>query len=140
MNPLTDASRRKANAARVKSVGHGVWRLPACFLVATIPVETVYSWRGGLTSPYFVVKLAGWLLLACGVVQLRRSRSGTGLAFLAAGWGWLAANFWRALADRVSQGLSFGSVEVWFTGSCLLVCLMGLALSLRVAARRELSV
>jgi hypothetical protein len=124
---------KMANEKSATSVG---WLLPACFLAASVPIEVVYSWGGGLTSPYFLVKLAGWVLLAAGVALLGRRRPGIGLAFLAAGWGWLAANFWRAAADRVSQGLSFGSVEVWFTGGCFLVSLVGLALSLRAAGRR----
>jgi hypothetical protein len=116
-----------------KSFAIGVWLLPACFLVATIPIEVAYSWRGGLANPYFLVKLVGWILLSAGAARVRKSQ--TGLAFLTAGWGWMAANFWRAVADRISQGLSFGSAEVWFTGGCLLLCVIGLAWSLRVAAK-----
>src|SRR6185503_18631560 len=94
--------------------------------------ETWYSWRGWLPGPYYWVKLCGWALLVNGVIQLRRCRPASGHAFLMAGWGWLAANFWRAIADRASrlatgQRLRLGSIELWFAGACLLVSLFGLS-------------
>jgi len=117
------------------AVGAGVWILPVCFLAISVPIETAYSWRSGLTDPYFLVKVVGWVLLGSGVNHLRKIRPVIGLAFLAAGWGWLAANFWRAVADRFShiaagQALRLGSIELWFAGSCLLVSMVGLGWSL----------
>jgi hypothetical protein len=104
-------------------------------------METAYSWHVGLSDPYYLVKLVGYVLLASGAIQLRRARLHTGLIYLAAGWGWLSANFWRAIADRISrlalgQPLRLGSIELWFAGSCLLISLIGLAWSLAVASRR----
>ena len=120
----------------------GVWRLTVCFLAVSIPIETAYSWRLGLTDPYYLVKLVGWVLLAWGATRLRGARPEAGLSFIAAGWGWLAANFWRALADRFTriaagQTLRLGSLELWFAGSCLLVSLVGLAWSLSMTSRKH---
>ena len=120
----------------------GAWRLTVCFLAVSFPVETAYSWRLGLADPYYLVKLVGWVLLAWGAIRLREARPKAGLGFLAAGWGWFAANFWRALADRVTriaagQTLRLGSLELWFAGTCLLVSLVGLAWSLSLTSRRE---
>jgi hypothetical protein len=119
-----------------------MWVLAACFLAVSVPVETVYSWRNGLSDPYYLVKVAGWVLLMKGVIDARRRHAHAAVAFLVAGWAWLAANFWRALADRVTdmtagQSLRLGSIELWFAGGCLLVCLVGLMWSLRVAARQQ---
>lgn len=124
------------------SIGPGVWMLAVCFLAISVPVETTYSWRLGLVEPYYLVKLVGWLLLASGAMQLRAGRRAAGLAFLAAGWGWCGANFWRAVADRFArmaagESLRLGSVELWFAGSCLLISLAGLAWSLALTIRRD---
>jgi hypothetical protein len=117
-------------------------RLTCAFLVLSVSIETTYSWRLGLADPYYLVKVCGWLLLAAGVVSLRVARTSLALAFLAAGWAWLGANFWRAVADRVTrmaaaQTLRLGSVEIWFAASCLVVCVIGLAWSLVLASRRN---
>jgi len=124
--------------------GAGVWILTVCFLTVSVAVETAYSWRIGLTDPYYLVKLVGWSLLVAGAVQVRTTRLFAGLAFLAAGWGWLAANFWRAVADRFShlaagRTLRLGSIELWFAGSCLLVCLIGLSWCLTMTLGRAQS-
>lgn len=123
------------------SVGAGVWIVTVCFLATSVPIETAYSWHIGLSDPYYLVKLVGWVLLAAGATQLR-TRPDVGLAFLAGGWGWLAANFWRAVADRFSrveagQTLRLGSIELWFAGSCLLVSVFGLAWCLTLTSRRD---
>ena len=120
----------------------GLSRLSIGFLAISIPVETVYSWRLGLADPYYLAKVVGWVLLAAGVAQLRTASTSLALALLAAGWGWFAANFWRAVADRfarlaAAQVLRLGSLELWFAGSCLLISLIGLAWSLVLTSRRE---
>jgi hypothetical protein len=129
---------------RDRSAGAGVWILTVCFLAMSVPIETAYSWRTGLTDPYYLVKLVGYLLLASGAVRLRKARLHPGLTLLAAGWGWLSANFWRAVADRFSrlaagQNLRLGSIELWFAGSCLLISLIGLAWCLALTVRRDSS-
>jgi hypothetical protein len=53
----------------------------------------------------------------------------------------MAANVWRAIADRVAeinrgQTLRLGSIEIIFAGSCLIVCLTGLILTFVKANRR----
>jgi hypothetical protein len=117
----------------------GLTILTISFLVVSVSIETAYSWRHGLADPFYLVKV-GWALLAAGVLKRRDSNASLGLALLAGGWGWLAANFWRAVADRLvriadGQALRLGSVELWFAGACLLVCLSGLAWSLILSAR-----
>jgi hypothetical protein len=67
-------------------------------------------------------------------------RPETDVAFLTAGWDWLAANFWRAVADRVKardagQTRRVDSIEVWFAGACLAITLVGLIWSLALACR-----
>jgi hypothetical protein len=116
--------------------------LTVCFLAISLPIETAYSWRLGLTEPYYLVKVIGYVLLASGVIYLRQARVHPGLTFLAAGWGWLSANFWRAVADRFSrmaagQTLRLGSIELWFAGSCLLISVIGLVWCLTLTVRRD---
>jgi hypothetical protein len=123
------------------STGADVRTFTVCVLAIMVPIETVYSWRLGLTDPYYLVKLVGWLLLAWGASSVRGARRHAGVAFLAAGWGWLAANYWRAVADRVTrmaagETLRLGSIELWFAGGCLVVSLVGLAWSLSLTSGR----
>ena len=118
--------------------GRRIAILAVCFLLVSVVVETAYSWRS-LGDAYFLVKVAGWILLSWGAMHIRAGNP-RGLTFLAAGWGWMAANFWRALADRLTdisagQTLRLGSVEIIFAGSCLAVCLIGLTLTLVKAIR-----
>jgi hypothetical protein len=112
--------------------------LAICFLVVSVSVETVYSWRS-LGDAYYLIKVVGWFLLGWGAVRLR-AKHNSGLALSAAGWAWMAANFWRAVADRLTrigadETLRLGSVELAFAGSCLIVCLGGLSWSLARASR-----
>jgi hypothetical protein len=109
------------------------------FLVINVPIETAYAWRAGLVDPYYIIKVAAWALLVVGVWRVRR-RPNASLVFMAAGWGWLAANFARATADRVQRinaraTLRWGSIELWFTTACLVVALIGLAWTLTLASR-----
>ena len=125
-----------------RSRGVGLWRVTVAFLLVTTPIETMYSWRGGLLDPYYLVKVAGWILLTWGSVRFRNPHLPGGTSLLAAGWGWMAANFWRAVADRlarvaVGQDLRLGSVELWFAEGCLVVSLIALAWSLVAAARER---
>jgi len=114
--------------------------LAGCFLLVSIVVETAYSW-GRLADAYFLVKVVGWILIAWGATRIRAGNP-RGLTYLAAGWGWMGANFWRAIADRLTdisagQTLRLGSIEIAFTGSCLTVCVAGLILTLVNANRND---
>jgi hypothetical protein len=40
--------------------GLGIFAI--CFLVVSVPVETLYSWRNGITDPYYLVTVCGWAL------------------------------------------------------------------------------
>ena len=112
--------------------------LAISFLVVSVPVETVYSWQS-LGDPYYLIKVAGWILIGLGAVRIR-ARHNSGIALLAAGWAWMAANFARAVADRLAkigagETLRLGSAELAFAGACLIVCLCGLSWSLARASR-----
>ena len=127
-------------SAQRMNVVSGQRLLAQCFLAISVPIETWCSWRAGLTGPYYLVKLVGWLLLGSGALRLRRTDSRSGLVFLAAGWAWFGANFWRAVADRLTriatgQTLRLGSVELLFAGGCLLISLVGLSWCLSLALR-----
>ena len=118
----------------------GLAILAMSFLVVSVSVETVYSWQS-LGDAYYLVKVFGWFLLAWGLARIHAGRR-VGLAFLASGWAWLAANFWRAIADRISdlgagESLRWDSIELLFAGSCLAVCIGGLAWSLTQANRNQ---
>ena len=126
------------NIQRPFSPGRGIAILAVCFVLVSVVVETTYSW-GNLGDAYFFVKVAGWILLSWGAIHIRAGNP-RGLTFVAAGWGWMAANFWRAIADRVADisaghTLRLGSIEIIFAGSCLTVCLTGLILTLVKANR-----
>jgi hypothetical protein len=118
----------------------GLSILIICFLVVSVAVETVYSWPS-LGDAYYAIKVAGWVLLGWGAARLR-ARHHMGLVLAAAGWAWMAANFGRAVADRIAamsagETLRLGSVELAFAGSCLIVCLAGLSWTLAHASRAE---
>ncbi|MGV3518754.1 hypothetical protein [Luteitalea sp.] len=118
--------------------GRGSAALAVCFLSVSVVVETAYSWRN-LGGAYFLVKVAGWILLWWGAMHVRAGNP-RGMTFLAAGWAWMASNFWRAIADRLAdigagQTLRLGSVEIFFAGGCFAVCLAGLILTLVKANR-----
>jgi hypothetical protein len=132
MQPISVSTQRPFNP------GRGIAILAGCFFLVSVVVETAYSW-GSLGDAYFLVKVVGWILLALGATRIRAGNP-HGLTYLAAGWGWMAANFWRAIADRLTdisagQTLRLGSVEIVFAGSCLTVCLTGLILTLVRANR-----
>jgi hypothetical protein len=118
----------------------GLHILIICFLVVSVSVETAYSGRS-LGDAYYLIKVAGWFLLGWGAARIR-AKHDSGLVLSAAGWAWLAANFGRAVADRLAkiaanETLRLGSLELAFAGSCLIVCLAGLSWSLAPAIRRE---
>ena len=118
----------------------GLGVLAISFLVVSVSVETVYSWQT-LGDAYYLVKVVGWVLLAWGLAHIHAGRH-VGLTFLASGWAWLAANFWRAIADRfddlaAGQSLRLGSLELYFAGACLTVCIGGLVWSLLQANPRQ---
>lgn len=124
----------------VATRARGLEILAVCFLVVSVPVETAYSWRT-LGDAYFSIKVAGWVLLGWGAARLR-ARHSLGLVLSAAGWAWMAANFGRAVADRLAAigsggTLRLGAVELAFAGGCLLVCLAGLSWSLARASRAD---
>ena len=118
----------------------GLRILAICFLVLSVPIETAYSWRNGITDAYYLVKICGWALLVFGLMQRHDLRATRRLVFLAAGWGWFAANFWRAIADRLShiaagQTLRLGSAELWFAAGCLIISLIGLSWCIVLTSR-----
>ena len=126
--------------ARLSTPARGLAVLAICFLAVSVSVETAYSWRS-LGDAYYLIKVAGWFLLAWGAVRIR-ARDDSGLVLSSAGWAWMAANFARAVADRLTklgagEALRLGSIELAFAGTCLIVCLGGLCWSLARASRRS---
>jgi hypothetical protein len=124
--------------SQLSTPARGLAILAICFLVVSVSVETVYSWRS-LGDAYYLIKVAGWFLLGWGAVRVR-AKHDFGVVLSAAGWAWMAANFGRAVADRFTkidarETLRLGSVELVFAGSCLIVCLGGLCWSLARASR-----
>ena len=108
-------------------------------LVFYAPIETWASWPE-LYSPYYLVDLIAMVLLALGVVRSRQGQALTSLTLMAAGWGWLGANGWRATADRfelLAQGgaLEFGAAEMCFVVCGTVASLIGVAWSLHVVTR-----
>jgi len=111
--------------------------LGVCFLAISIPAETAYSWRH--IDAYYWVKVVGWALLATGIVRARGARN-VSVVFAGAGWAWMAANFWRAVADRLRTEhaggtLRLGTLEMTFAATCLAVCIAGLIWTLALANR-----
>lgn len=92
------------------------------FLAIYGPLETWASWADGLSNPFYLVDFIGMVLLLWGAVYSRRSRPHSAPGLMAAGWGWIGANFWRATFGRVEElraggQLDYGSVEM-----CVVAC------------------
>lgn len=109
-------------------------------LVIYAPLETWYS-LPALWDPFYLVDFIAMVLLGWGVILCRRHATGSGLAVLAAGYGWMGANSWRALFGRVeavAQGevLRLGWAEMCFVICGTIAALAGLAWSLTLATRR----
>src|SRR5690242_5771957 len=86
--------------------------LAVAFLIVSVVVETLYSWRH-LGDPYYLLKVVGWLLLAAGAIGFPL-RLQARMVCLAAGWAWMGSNFWRALADRVRTLHGGGTLRLGF--------------------------
>ena len=82
-------------------------------LVIYAPLETWISFPR-LLSLYYLVDAIGLALLLAGLVMWRRTRI-TYAAVLAAGYGWLGANFWRGM---VPFSTSSFHVSFWNTFCC----------------------
>lgn len=118
----------------------------AILLIYT-PVETWVSFPR-LLSLYYLVDAIGLAVLLAGVVMWRRTRT-TYAAVLAAGYGWLGANFWRGMALRLAQSydarewperkiVEVGSTGVAIGGAVLIgLCAIGVILAVAVAAQRD---
>lgn len=99
------------------------------------PVETIYSWSGGLGSPYYIIDVIAFALLFAGIVRSLRARPRAAPGMLTAGWAWAGANFWRATFDRIGTlqrggRLDMGSLELRFVCGELIVSLLCLAVGL----------
>ncbi|MEX2270451.1 MAG: hypothetical protein WD690_03210 [Vicinamibacterales bacterium] len=113
------------------------------FLVVYAPIETWYSWPE-LWDPYYVVDFVGIVLLAWGAMSHRGNAGFRNLAVLAAGFGWTAANFWRALFDRVFEvaegtALDYGWMELCFSGCIMLGAIIGMGWTVVVATRSSIA-
>jgi hypothetical protein len=104
-------------------------------LAIYVPVETIYSWSGGLGSPYYLIDVIAFALIFAGIVRSLRARPRMAPGVLTAGWGWAGANFWRATFDRIATlqrggTLDMGSLELRFVCGELVVSLLCLAVGL----------
>ena len=104
-------------------------------LASSVPVETIYSWSGGLGSPYYIIDVIAFALLLAGIARSLRARPRAAPGVLTAGWGWAGANFWRATFDRLGTlqrggTLDMGSLELRFVCGELVVSLLCLAVGL----------
>ena len=116
-------------------------------LVIYAPLETWISFPR-LLSLYYLVDAIGLALLLAGVVMWRRTRI-TYAAVLAAGYGWLGANYWRGMALRLAQAydarewpeqkiVEVGSTGVAVGGAVLIgLCAVGVILAIAVTAQRD---
>lgn len=112
------------------------------FLVVYAPVETIYSWKGGLLDPFYIVDLIAMALMLSGVIRSLRARPRSAPALMTVGWAWAGANFWRALFDRVrilhSGGqIGLGSVEMVYVTAQLIVALLCLGVGLWLVRQGE---
>lgn len=116
----------------------------ATFVVLAIyaPVETIYSWSGGLADPLYIVDVIAMALLFTGALRSVRARPRSAPGLLTAGWAWAGANFWRATFDRIrviqaGGRLDLGSVELVFVGVELAVALICLAIGVMLVVRSD---
>ena len=104
------------------------------------PVETVYSWAGGLGSPYYIIDVIAIALILAGALRSLRLRPAAAPGLLTAGWAWAASNFWRAAFDRITRvegggHLGLGSLELRFVFGELAVALVCMAVGLVLVIR-----
>ena len=133
----TSSDDRRVNARRVETLLAFV-TLGSLGIYA--PVETIYSWAGGLTDPYYVVDVIAMGLMLWGAIRSLRARPRRAPGLVTVGWAWAGANFWRALfdrlkVDRTAGRLDFGSVELRFVAAELIVALLCLALGVVLIVR-----
>lgn len=107
------------------------------------PVETIYSWAGGLLDPYYLIDVVAMVLIATGIVRSLRARPAGSPALLAVAWAWASANFWRATFDRVALAhrgspLRAGSLELNYAIGQLVVALVLLAIAITLVVRSPL--
>jgi hypothetical protein len=109
-------------------------------LLIYAPIETIYSWPGGLSSPYYLVDLVAMALMLTGAIHSLGARPRSSPGLMTAGWSWAGANFWRAMFDRIGvlrRGgqLDYGSIELRFvcaeTAVALACVIAGVVLLLR---------
>ena len=108
-------------------------RLTLGVLLVYAPLETWVSWPAGLSNPFYLVDVVGFLLLLWGAMTSLRARPDVAPGVLCAGYAWSAANGWRALALRMDTLQRGGEVDVglvWLLVISEVVMLTGLALLL----------
>ena len=104
------------------------------------PIETMYSWSGGLADPYYIIDVVAMTLMFTGALRSLRARPRSAPGLVTAGWAWAGANFWRATFDRIGllqRGghLDFGSAELRFVSAELVVSILCLAIGLMLMLR-----
>jgi hypothetical protein len=80
-------------------------------LVVYIPGETWASLPDGLLNPYYIVDAIAMVLLLFGALHSLRARPRAAPGMLCGGYGWTAANGWRATFDRWSHLADGGTLD-----------------------------
>jgi hypothetical protein len=91
-------------------------------LVLYVPLETWFSWPGGLLDPYYLIDAIAMVLLLWGAVHSLGARPRPSPELLCIGCAWASANGWRATFDRLREiqsggSLTYGSREMWTVGT-----------------------
>jgi hypothetical protein len=121
----------------------------AGFVAVYAPVEIWVSWPR-LGSLFFLVDGIALALMVIGLALSRRGAWPVYAAVLAAAFGWMGANVWRAMAMRLEQPYdsrlwpegkmieTTGSTAVAAGGGTLVaLCAVGIVLAIAVSARRR---
>jgi hypothetical protein len=123
-----------------RQVETGLAYLSFAVLAIYAPIETIYSWSGGLGSPYYIIDVIAIVLIFTGALRSLRARPGTAPGLVTVGWAWAGANFWRATFDRIAElrrggRLALGSLELGFVCGELVVALACLAVGVVLVVR-----
>ncbi len=145
MNPRSEGDTLSGLAGVVRnprSLETGLAWFTLLALAVYAPLETWFS-RGDLSSPGYIVDAIAMVLLLTGALHSLRMRPHTGIAPLAAAWGWTACLGWRSyFTRRISRerGLGIYEGQEWvemIVGYAMIIGLVAFATSLYLAFRRR---
>ena len=129
-------------SSRPRALETGLAWFTLAALAVYAPSETWIS-RGDLSSPGYIVDAIAMVLLFVGAVYSLLARPHSGIAPLAAAWGWTACLWWRSYFTRkISRERGLGIYEGQETletiaGYATIIGLVVFGTSLYLAFRRE---